>query len=350
MCRGTVRGSVPAHSTTSRSPDGKRTRRDVFPNRDGTSRPSQATCGCPITCPIVLRVPAEVRLPRRRVRDDELVERLFETLCSEPRREVAGDVVEPERRQQDDVALLGRLAEALVHDSRERLLPADVEVVRTDRDRRADRLRAYLQERPRRRCDRESPVEGLDQLGLVARVRDADLLSVARQLLELLAPPAHEPKRQPELASLLDDEPAGVAGRPQHRERAFSAHATRIRRWEWRRREFTYDVLLEDGGVLLADGAGAIDAPEAWKPDHFLVAALLKCTLQSLRYHADRAGLEASGRGEGRALVTKRAEDERYAVVEIVVSYDIALSRTRATKQSRSFSPRPSATASSARR
>ena len=50
-----------------------------------------------------------------------------------------------------------------------------------------------------------------------------------------------------------------------------------------------------------------------------------RCTLQSLRYHADRAGLEASGRGEGRALVTKREEDERYAVVEIVVSYDIAL-------------------------
>ena len=90
-------------------------------------------------------------------------------------------------------------------------------------------------------------------------------------------------------------------------------------------KRFTYDVLLEDGGVLLADGAGAIEAPETWKPDHFLVAALLTCTLQSLRYHADRAGLEASGRGEGRALVTKRAEDERYAVVEIVVSYDIAL-------------------------
>ncbi len=90
-------------------------------------------------------------------------------------------------------------------------------------------------------------------------------------------------------------------------------------------REFTYDVLLEDGGVMLADGAGAIDAPETWKPDHFLVAALLRCTLQALRYHAERAGLEASGRGEGRALVTKRAADERYAVVEIVVSYDLAL-------------------------
>ena len=159
----------------------------------------------------------------------------------------------------------------------------------------------------------------------MARVRDADLLSVARQPLELLPPPADEPKRQAELAGLLDHEASGVPGRPQHRERAFSAHVAEDTTMEMEAKEFTYDVLLEDGGVMLADGTGAIDAPEAWKPDHFLVAALLRCTLQSLRYHADRAGLEASGRGEGRALVTKRAEDERYAVVEIVVSYDIAL-------------------------
>ncbi len=92
-----------------------------------------------------------------------------------------------------------------------------------------------------------------------------------------------------------------------------------------RAKEFTYTVRLEDGGVMLADGAGAIDAPEAWKPDHFLVAALLTCTLESLVYHAERAGLEASGRGEGRARVTRRETDGRYAVVEIAASYEIAL-------------------------
>jgi organic hydroperoxide reductase OsmC/OhrA len=92
-----------------------------------------------------------------------------------------------------------------------------------------------------------------------------------------------------------------------------------------RTKEFTYQVELDERGVMLADGEGAIDAPKAWKPDHFLVAALLACTLESLRYHAERAGLEASGRGEGRALVTKREADERYAVVEIGVSCEIAL-------------------------
>jgi organic hydroperoxide reductase OsmC/OhrA len=90
--------------------------------------------------------------------------------------------------------------------------------------------------------------------------------------------------------------------------------------------EFTYDVRLEDGGVMLADGEGAIEAPAAWKPDHFLVAALLTCGLESLRYHAERAGLETSGRGQAHARVTKREADERYAVVEIATSYEIALS------------------------
>jgi organic hydroperoxide reductase OsmC/OhrA len=90
-------------------------------------------------------------------------------------------------------------------------------------------------------------------------------------------------------------------------------------------KKFTYDVRLEDGGVMLADGKGALSAPEVWKPDHFLVAALLTCTLESLLYHAQRAGVEASGRGEGHALVTKRDPDGRYAVVEIAVSYEIAL-------------------------
>ncbi len=90
-------------------------------------------------------------------------------------------------------------------------------------------------------------------------------------------------------------------------------------------KEFTYDVRLEDGGVLLADGEGAIDPPEAWKPDHFLVAALLTCTLESLSYHAERVGLEVSGRGEGHALVTKREADDRYATVEIAVTYEVVL-------------------------
>ena len=91
------------------------------------------------------------------------------------------------------------------------------------------------------------------------------------------------------------------------------------------RKEFRYAVTLEDGGRMLAEGRGALEPSDAWSPDHFLVAALLRCSLQSLAYHAGRAGLESSGRGDGRTLVTKRESDERYATVEIAADLEVAL-------------------------
>ena len=64
MWRGTVTGSAPPHSTTVRSPKGKRTVRVVAPKRDGTSRPScQASWPCSITAANVRRVPRVVPTP-----------------------------------------------------------------------------------------------------------------------------------------------------------------------------------------------------------------------------------------------------------------------------------------------
>lgn len=82
---------------------------------------------------------------------------------------------------------------------------------------------------------------------------------------------------------------------------------------------------MDDSGTMLAEGAAPLVPPAEWKPDHLLVAALLRCSLQSLRYHAGRAGVEASGRGSGRAVVTKREGDGRYAVVEIRVALEVTL-------------------------
>ena len=90
-------------------------------------------------------------------------------------------------------------------------------------------------------------------------------------------------------------------------------------------KEFRYQVTLEDGGRMLAEGEDALEPPAAWRPDHLLVAALLRCSLQSLAYHAKRAGISSSGRGEGRATVTKRREDGRYAVVELTAELEAAL-------------------------
>jgi organic hydroperoxide reductase OsmC/OhrA len=90
-------------------------------------------------------------------------------------------------------------------------------------------------------------------------------------------------------------------------------------------KEFRYRVTLDEDGRMLSEGESPLEPPDAWRPDHLLVAALLRCSLESLGYHAKRAGLMSSGRGEGSARVTKRDRDGRYAVVEIAADLDVAL-------------------------
>jgi organic hydroperoxide reductase OsmC/OhrA len=90
-------------------------------------------------------------------------------------------------------------------------------------------------------------------------------------------------------------------------------------------KEFRYEVTLEDGGRLLAEDVSPLEPDEEWSGDHFVLAGLLHCTLASLRYHARRVGRTASGRGDGRAVVTKRESDGRYAIVELEVELEAAV-------------------------
>ena len=64
VCRGTVNGSVPLHSTTLAEPKGNRTVRVEAPNRDAMRPPpSHATCPVRMTCAIDRRVPADTAVP-----------------------------------------------------------------------------------------------------------------------------------------------------------------------------------------------------------------------------------------------------------------------------------------------
>jgi organic hydroperoxide reductase OsmC/OhrA len=55
-------------------------------------------------------------------------------------------------------------------------------------------------------------------------------------------------------------------------------------------------------------------------PEELLLAALIRCSVKSLDYHARRAGnaLEHA-QGSARALITKRESDGRYATTEVDV-------------------------------
>jgi hypothetical protein len=84
-----------------------------------------------------------------------------------------------------------------------------------------------------------------------------------------------------------------------------------------RAKELRYAIELTPSGELREESGVALQVPTEWSAEHLLLAALVRCSLKSLRYHARRGGIDvrpASGRA--RALVTRRENDERYAVVE----------------------------------
>lgn len=91
-------------------------------------------------------------------------------------------------------------------------------------------------------------------------------------------------------------------------------------------KEFRYAVDLGEGGMLRTEDGTPLGAEPAWSPEHLLLAALVRCSLKSLGYHAKRARIEVSAaHGSARALFAKRETDERYAAVECEVELTVRL-------------------------
>jgi uncharacterized OsmC-like protein len=91
-------------------------------------------------------------------------------------------------------------------------------------------------------------------------------------------------------------------------------------------KELRYRVDLTTAGELKDENGVALDPPAEWSPEHLLLAALVRCSLKSLRYHAERTGVDVrSASGSSRTLVTKRETDERYALVETNVELVVEL-------------------------
>jgi organic hydroperoxide reductase OsmC/OhrA len=96
-----------------------------------------------------------------------------------------------------------------------------------------------------------------------------------------------------------------------------------------RARRFAYAVSLEADGTCLAEGGDPLRPGEAWTPEHLLLAALVRCTLKSLAFHASRAGIEVeSATAAAEGTVTRREEDGRYALVEARPRLEVVLEPT----------------------
>ncbi len=89
-----------------------------------------------------------------------------------------------------------------------------------------------------------------------------------------------------------------------------------------KRLEFSVTVDGE-GRCLRAEDDESLALPAHWTPEHLVLAALARCSLKSLVHHAKRAGMEVLGTAAASGVVTKRAEDGRYAFVEVLCGLDV---------------------------
>jgi hypothetical protein len=91
-------------------------------------------------------------------------------------------------------------------------------------------------------------------------------------------------------------------------------------------KELRFAIELTPDGELREEHGVALGTPPAWSAEHLLLAALVRCSLTSLGYHARFDGLEVgAATGRARALVTKRETDGRYAVVEADVELEVEI-------------------------
>jgi uncharacterized OsmC-like protein len=90
-------------------------------------------------------------------------------------------------------------------------------------------------------------------------------------------------------------------------------------------KEFRYAIALDRAGRLTTEGEALLELDPAWTPEHLVLAGLVRCTLQSLRFHADRSEVDFLASATASAKVTKRPGDGRYAFVEIDVELNVEL-------------------------
>ena len=91
---------------------------------------------------------------------------------------------------------------------------------------------------------------------------------------------------------------------------------------EPRARVFEYEVAYDGIAVATAEGT-TVQVPESWSPEHLVLAALLDCSLTSLRHHAKREGVAVTASGEASGTVTRREEDGRFAFVDVEARLDV---------------------------
>jgi organic hydroperoxide reductase OsmC/OhrA len=87
-----------------------------------------------------------------------------------------------------------------------------------------------------------------------------------------------------------------------------------------------FDVMVDRAGdARSALGGSPLSREAEWWAEHLVLAGLVRCTLASLDYAARRAGVNAVSSGSAHGVVTRRAEDGLYALVEVETTLEVQL-------------------------
>ena len=90
-------------------------------------------------------------------------------------------------------------------------------------------------------------------------------------------------------------------------------------------KRFEYSASVDAAGTMYAEDGSPVATPEGWTSDHLLLAAVVRCSLGSLRYHARLEGLALEGSGRAHGVVARREEDGRFAFVAVDVDLEVRL-------------------------
>ena len=92
-------------------------------------------------------------------------------------------------------------------------------------------------------------------------------------------------------------------------------------------KEFTYLVGVDREGRMAAEGEPAsLEPGEEWTPDHLLLAAVVRCSIVALEFHARRMHVDvATSSGVASGRVTIPDGEQRFRFVEIDVELDVTL-------------------------
>ena len=81
-----------------------------------------------------------------------------------------------------------------------------------------------------------------------------------------------------------------------------------------------YAITMDANAQLAIPGGSGLGAGADWTPEHLLLAALVRCTVASLRFHAERAGASLTTEAGAHGTVTRRESDGRRAVTSAGVT------------------------------